>query len=78
MNEFRPGSTIGSISEKLDQQLKRFISEDKAAINSIFKQSKVNPNSFRFLYGVKYLNSLVSIGECVGCTAAQAIGEPST
>ena len=27
---------------------------------------------------MKFLNALVQPGECVGCTAAQAIGEPST
>jgi DNA-directed RNA polymerase I subunit RPA1 len=30
------------------------------------------------VYGLKYVYNMVQPGECVGCTGAQSIGEPST
>lgn len=69
MNKFHIGSNLGSVSEKCYDDLNKYL-----------KGSKVikDKNEFTQLFQMKYLNSLVQPGESVGCTAAQAVGEPST
>ncbi|XP_055626867.1 DNA-directed RNA polymerase I subunit RPA1 [Toxorhynchites rutilus septentrionalis] len=63
---FRPDSCYGSISEHLEQLVKRYRSAQRPLhdIDELLK--------------VKYSHALAAPGESVGLLAAQSIGEPST
>jgi len=42
------------------------------------KYNPIEPDTFRNMYYMKYMKSLVNPGENVGTIAAQSVGEPST
>jgi DNA-directed RNA polymerase I subunit RPA1 len=42
------------------------------------KYNPIEPDTFRDMYYMKYMKSLVNPGENVGTIAAQSVGEPST
>lgn len=67
MNQFPVGTNLGSISERCYEALHRLGG----------KEGGFSEN-FEPLFLLKYLHSLAPPGEAVGCTAAQAVGEPST
>lgn len=79
MNSFWPGKYVGSVSEKYYQGIKEYLNEEKKRVfNNIFESQTITPGKFKILANVKYLHSLIQPGECVGCVAAQSVGEPST
>ena len=83
---FNPQRHFGSISEKMEQQIQKYITSEatKVGVEREGKRSLrhkfpiVDPEEFKKMYYLKYLKSLVHAGENVGTIAAQSIGEPST
>eukprot|EP00357_Protocruzia_adherens_P030942 CAMPEP_0115014766 /NCGR_PEP_ID=MMETSP0216-20121206/26300_1 /TAXON_ID=223996 /ORGANISM="Protocruzia adherens, Strain Boccale" /LENGTH=1444 /DNA_ID=CAMNT_0002384621 /DNA_START=295 /DNA_END=4630 /DNA_ORIENTATION=- len=76
MSKFNPGVYLGAISEKMSLALNKFVEGNS---DSFFTEdSKMDPITFKNLYYIKYLGSLIHPGEGVGCLAAQSVGEPST
>jgi len=69
LNHFLPGSYMNAMSESVIEKLAGFSMDSKSTIKK---------SQFNTLVGVKYFNSLIHPGECVGVLAGQAIGEPST
>ncbi len=69
LNHFLPGSYLHAMSESVTGKL--------AAYN-VDPKNNLKKKSFQDLVGVKYFNTLIHPGECVGVLAGQAIGEPST
>lgn len=69
MNAFPLGRNLISLSEKAYDRVEKF--KSKLA-------HKSDKKYFEELYQLKFLNALAQPGECVGCIAAQAVGEPST
>jgi DNA-directed RNA polymerase I subunit RPA1 len=83
---FHPQRHFGSISEKMEHQIEKYIASESVKVN-IEKEGKralrhkfpiIEPDEFKKMYYLKYLKSLVHAGENVGTIAAQSIGEPST
>ena len=79
---YNPSRYLGSTSEKVHHDLKKFWKQYKKEIskNSEIKSStkKIKAGTLEKLYNLKYMKSLVHPGENVGTIAAQGIGEPST
>ncbi len=69
LNNFLPGSYLHAMSESVLEKLENY---------TLSGQKKLKKSEFKSLVGVKYFNSLIHPGECVGVLAGQAIGEPST
>jgi DNA-directed RNA polymerase I subunit RPA1 len=44
----------------------------------VYSLIAAKPGPLQELYALKYLYCMIQPGECVGCTGAQSIGEPST
>jgi succinate dehydrogenase/fumarate reductase-like Fe-S protein len=65
MNQFPLGRNLVSLSEKAYDRVQKF--KEKLS-------DKEDKKHFENLYQLKFLNALVQPGECVGCTAAQAVG----
>lgn len=80
MNNFMPGRFLGAVSEKIYKSITDYTKEEQKKQDNIYTQSEgeITKGKFRLLSNVKYLHSLIQPGECVGCLAAMAIGEPST
>ncbi|EGW32330.1 DNA-directed RNA polymerase I 190 kDa polypeptide [Spathaspora passalidarum NRRL Y-27907] len=82
MNVYNPAKYLGSVSEKFQDKLDAFVSEN----SQIFAKNKEEAKStgkltekkFRALMQLKYMRSLINPGESVGIIASQSIGEPST
>jgi hypothetical protein len=69
---------FGSISEKIDKNLKKYI-DNESVYQTIEKLGKKAPklkydpvkgDTFRKMYFLKYMRSIVHPGENVGCIAA--------
>lgn len=73
LNEFWPGSTLGSVSGKFQEELDQYIRETEKT-----SKIKMSKKLFKTAMYLKYLHSLVDPGEVVGILAAQSIGEPAT
>jgi len=74
MNRFFPGSHFGAVSERMLENVTKYLKEN-------FKENPeagLTKKRFKSIVFVKYYNSLMHPGECVGALVAQAIGEPST
>lgn len=74
MSNYLPGTYFGSISESMMDQVNKYVNEGFQGNEDIGLSKK----KFKSMVSVKYFNSLIHPGECVGALAAQAIGEPST
>ncbi|KAG9509170.1 DNA-directed RNA polymerase I subunit RPA1, partial [Fragariocoptes setiger] len=86
-----PGSLLGSIPEKLEQQIEQFARQSHS-VNSTIDSSclqlsntgkiekvySINVEQFVQLIQCWFMRTLASPGEPVGLLAAQSIGEPST
>ncbi len=70
MNNFFPGSNIGSVSEQFFQNVRDFIKKDTESESSILTKREIPVPMFRALANVKFLNTLIHPGEAVGCLAA--------
>merc|ERR1711862_628340 len=68
------GTYFGSISENMMDMVNQYTNDQFKQNNDIGLTKK----KFKSMVSVKYFNSLMHPGECVGALAAQAIGEPST
>ncbi len=77
LNKFEPWKYLGSISEKLYEQMNDYLIKDP---DHKFKdtKNKISRSKFKNIIYLKYLNSLIQPGESVGVLAAQSVGEPST
>mmetsp|Transcript_6227 Transcript_6227/g.5660 ORF Transcript_6227/g.5660 Transcript_6227/m.5660 type:complete len:190 (-) Transcript_6227:1428-1997(-) len=74
LNNYLPGTYFGAVSENMADSISKYI-------NTSFKEKEdlgLTKKKFKSMVSVKYFNSLIHPGECVGALAAQAIGEPST
>ena len=92
LNKFEPWKYLGSVSEKVYQQLHDYLINDpdhKFKVSDKFKNKendniivdnnkKISRTKFKNIIFLKYLSSLIQPGESVGVLAAEAIGEPST
>ena len=92
LNKFEPWKYLGSVSEKVYQQLHDYLINDpdhKFKVSDKFKNKendniivdnnkKISRSKFKNIIFLKYLSSLIQPGESVGVLAAEAIGEPST
>ena len=94
LNKYEPWKYLGSVSEKVYEQLHDYIINDpdhKFKITEKFKNKsgeendienilnkKISRSKFKNIIFLKYLSSLIQPGESVGVLAAEAIGEPST
>lgn len=79
MSTLRLDTSIGSISEKLQDKLKSYISTNPDnIISEKTSESSVSAEGLQLLVWIKYMKSLACPGEAVGSVAAQSIGEPST
>ena len=68
MSRFPLGRNLVSLSEKAYERVQQYT-------QGLGKKER---REFEDLYQLKVLNALAQPGECIGCTAAQAVGEPST
>ena len=75
LNTYDPWHNIGSVSEKYNAELEKYVITDS---DKLFKQKKISAEHFRSLMYMRYYHSLVHPGEPVGVLAAQSLGEPST
>jgi len=83
---FHPQKYFGSISEKASYGIDQYVKEEcqyiklKDSESSILKRkyAPIEPETFRSMYYMKYMKSVVDPGENVGTIAAQSVGEPST
>ena len=92
LNKFEPWKYLGSVSEKVYQELHDYLIKDpdhKFKVTDKFKNKenenqeidnskKISRSKFKNIIFLKYLSSLIQPGESVGVLAAEAIGEPST
>lgn len=74
LEKFSPAKTLGAMSEKAITDLDNFVISNAEK----FKSRKINPEDFKKLFHIRYFESLMSPGDCVGAVAAQSFGEPST
>lgn len=79
---YNPAKYLGSTSDKMYNELRKFCKKYKKEFNSDSviksKTKKIKSGTLEKLYFLKYMKSLVHPGENVGTIAAQGIGEPST
>ncbi|RLV94583.1 DNA-directed RNA polymerase I subunit [Spathaspora sp. JA1] len=83
MNVYNPAKYLGSVSEKFQDKLDSFVSENSSILFAKNKEEakltgKLTEKKFRALMQLKYMRSLINPGESVGIIASQSIGEPST
>ena len=91
LNKYEPWKYLGSVSEKVYQELHDYLINDpdnkfkvsekfksKDNTTSIDNDKKISRSKFKNIIFLKYLSSLIQPGESVGVLAAEAIGEPST
>jgi DNA-directed RNA polymerase I subunit RPA1 len=93
LNKYEPWKYLGSVSEKVYEQLHDYLINDpdhKFKVSEKFKNKsgennienilnkKISRSKFKNIIFLKYLSSLIQPGESVGVLAAEAIGEPST
>lgn len=86
ISQMHPLINFGSISERMDEKLNNYIkneslaqileSQGQRALKQKFKPIK--GDTFKKMYFLKYMRSIVNPGENVGTIAAQSVGEPST
>lgn len=74
LERFNPAKSLGAISEKALGELEAFVTKN----SSKFMTRNIKEDDFRKLFHIKYFESLMSPGDCVGAVAAQSFGEPST
>ncbi|TID21209.1 hypothetical protein CANINC_003489 [Pichia inconspicua] len=81
ISEFNPARYLGSVSDKFEEKLDKFIESNEALFVSS-KEAKNNggltAKKFKALMQLKYIRSLINPGEAVGIIASQSVGEPST
>lgn len=75
LSVYNPGRYLGSVSERFQDDLDEFIESHK---NELKHKAPKFDRKFRSLMQLKYQQSLVNPGDCVGIIASQSIGEPST
>lgn len=86
ISKMHPLRYFGSISEKIDDQLKAYIEKEsgytkrelEGANAPKAKYLPVKGETFQKMYYLKYMKSVAHPGENVGTIAGQSIGEPST
>lgn len=86
LSRFHPQRHFGSVPEKLEQQVQKFLKKDSLSQEIAkqgnhamsFKFPNIEPEDFKKLFYMKYMRSVAHAGENVGTIAAQSIGEPST
>lgn len=86
LNRFHPQKYFGAVSEKIQSGIDKYIKSDcqfqklekDKSILLKRKYTPIEPDTFRDMYYMKYMKSLVNPGENVGTIAAQSVGEPST
>ena len=92
LNKYEPWKYLGSVSEKVYQELHDYLIKDpdnKFKVSDKFKKKenenilsdndkRISRSKFKNIIFLKYLSSLIQPGESVGVLAAEAIGEPST
>ena len=83
---YHPLKYFGSISEEQGDGIDDYVKskcqyvqlDDKKGSLLKRKYKPIEPDTFRNMYYMKYMKSLVNPGENVGTIAAQSVGEPST
>jgi len=81
---YHPQKYFGSISERMSYGIDAYVKEEcqsaklEQARALKRKYKPIEPETFRNMYYMKYMKSLVHAGENVGTIAAQSVGEPST
>lgn len=71
MNNFFPGSFLGSISQKVYNNVQKFIAQEKTKEYNLFnKNNDLNVGKYKLMQNIKYLNCLAHPGEAVGVVAA--------
>ncbi len=86
ISKMHPLRYFGSISEKIDDQLKTYIEKESGYMKRELegasapkaKYLPVKGETFQKMYYLKYMKSVAHPGENVGTIAGQSIGEPST
>lgn len=85
MSQVPLGSTVGAVSEKIQSLISSYVASnpDGSLVSDAEERlgsssAACDKNLFEFLVHMKYMRSLASPGEPVGCVAAQSVGEPST
>ena len=82
LSKFNPSRYLGAISERMNDDLKKFCKNHKKLRESNdilnLKPKNIKPSTLERLCHFKYLFSLAHPGENVGTIAGQSIGEPST
>jgi DNA-directed RNA polymerase I subunit RPA1 len=78
-SNFRPDINFGSISEKLDSIISKYINKNPHnLLNNSYDPLSISSTEYRRTMNAYYLKSLCQPGEAVGLLAAQSVGEPST
>lgn len=86
ISKFHPLRYFGSISEKIDDQLKQYVENDSQFIKREREGDRapktryqaIKGETFKKMYYLKYMKSVAHPGENIGTIAGQSIGEPST
>jgi len=82
LSKYHPACYFGSVPEKFKDDVQEYITTNPDTLltddDSSEKKDKVHGDTFLPLMLIKFMRSLVSPGEPVGCLAGQSIGEPST
>jgi DNA-directed RNA polymerase I subunit RPA1 len=86
ISKFHPLRYFGSISEKIDDQLKQYVENDSQYMKREREGERapktryqaIKGETFKKMYNLKYMKSVAHPGENVGTIAGQSIGEPST
>jgi DNA-directed RNA polymerase I subunit RPA1 len=79
ISKFRPDINFGSISEKLDSIISKYINKNPHnLLNNSRDPLSISSTEYKRTMNAYYLKSLCQPGEAVGLLAAQSVGEPST
>lgn len=86
LSQFHPQKHLGSVPEKLESALQKYLKKDSISKDVknqgshalSFKFPLIEPEDFKQMFYLKYMRTVAHPGENVGTIAAQSIGEPST
>ena len=78
LNQFSPSVYLGSKSNKVCYDIRKYINNYNTSTNCNIKMTDHDRKKLKTIVDMKYFKSIVNPGENVGIIAAQGIGEPST
>lgn len=82
LSKYHPACYFGSVPDKFKNDVQEYIDKNPDNLctddDTGKEKNKVRGDTFLPLMLIKFMRSLVSPGEPVGCLAGQSIGEPST